>query len=249
MGLRPALPELMRATIRLLAVIAMTVVTQAQDPLETLPHAYTRVFENSAVDVIRAYYRPHEKLAVHDHSQFPTVYVYLSNSGPVRFTHVEENPFTMVRPPLQMGMFRVSPGRLEKHEVENLGDIPSEFLRVELKNVPLRTLHEFRGKPGFDLTRTTETTEYASPALSIVRIIVAGEAGVRAFTAPRPTLLIAFTPAIVATQSSSPVQLKRGDVYWLERGGSVRVSTTEGGAAHLLALAIDDKKSEQREGS
>ena len=245
----------MRAAIPLLVVIAMTVVTRAQDPLATLPDAYTRVFENSAVDVIRASYRPHEKLAVHDHSQFPTVYVYLSNSGPVRFTHVEQHPFTMVRPPLQMGMFRVSPGRMEKHEVENLGDIPSEFLRVELKNVPLRALHEFRGKPGFDLTRTTETTEYASPALSVVRIIVAGVAGAPALTAQRPTLLIAFTPAIVAPQSSPPVQLKLGDVYWIERGGSVRVRTTEGGAAHLLALAINDKESaallqkEQREGS
>lgn len=140
----------MCTTIRLLVMIAVVVVTRAQDPLKTLPDAYTRVFENSAVDVIRAYYRPHEKLTVHDHSQFPTVYVYLSSSGPVRFTHVEQNPFTMVRRPLQMGMFRVSPGRLEKHQVENLGDIPSEFLRVELKNVPLRSLHEFRDKPGFD---------------------------------------------------------------------------------------------------
>ena len=45
------------------------------------------------------------------------------SSGLVRFSHREEPAFTLIRSPEKAGTFRVSPGRLEKHEVENLGII------------------------------------------------------------------------------------------------------------------------------
>jgi hypothetical protein len=45
-----------------------------------------------------------------------------------------------------MGAFRVSPGRLERHSVDNLSDLSSDFLRVELKHFPLGHLENaFRG--------------------------------------------------------------------------------------------------------
>ena len=43
------------------------------------------MLDNEQVQVMRVHYDPHEELAEHDHSHYPTVYVYLSNSGPVRF--------------------------------------------------------------------------------------------------------------------------------------------------------------------
>lgn len=100
---------------------------RAQDPLTAFPKNYSRLFSNEAVDVIRVHYGPHERVGVHDHSELPTVYVYLSDSGPVRFQHDEVPPFTLVRKPVEKGSYRVSPGRLERHTVENLGDESSDF--------------------------------------------------------------------------------------------------------------------------
>jgi len=229
--------KLMRALKHFpLVVFAAMTGAPAQEPLTMLPNQYTRVFENSAVDVIRVRYAPHEKLPVHDHSRYPTVYVYLSDSGPVRFTHIEEHAFSLVRRPLAMGTFRVSPGRLERHEVENLGDIPSEFLRVELKQLPLHTLDEHRSKPSFDLTRSSDTAEYSSPVLSISRIVVA-DAAARTMDSAHPTLLVAFAPADLVVGNSA-VTLKRGDVYWVDADRSVRIQKAAVEAAHLLAIRL-----------
>jgi len=54
---------------------------------------------------------PHQKLPVHNHPATPTLYVYVTDSGPVRFSHVEDHPFTINRPPEKAGTFRLSPGR------------------------------------------------------------------------------------------------------------------------------------------
>jgi hypothetical protein len=93
---------------------------RAQDPVTTFPKNYSVLLDNSATEVIRAHYEPHEKLGVHDHSINPTIYVYLNDAGPVRFQHFEEQGFTLTRPPTMKGAFRVSPGRLENHTVENM---------------------------------------------------------------------------------------------------------------------------------
>src|SRR5579884_3621909 len=129
--------------MKLLPSLLFVTAAFAQDPLTLLPRNYRLDFENPIVRVVHVHYEPHEKLPVHKHSERPTVYVYLSDSGPVRYTHVEAHPFTMVRRALKAGTFRVSPGRLEKHEVENLGDIPTDYLRVELKQVPLGVQNDY----------------------------------------------------------------------------------------------------------
>ena len=99
----------------------------SQDPLQVLPDNYRLMFQNDVVRVIRVSYRPLEKLPVHDHSAKPTVYVYLSDSGPVKFSHVEDPPFSLVRPPEKAGTFRFSPGRLERHNVENVARLVPSF--------------------------------------------------------------------------------------------------------------------------
>lgn len=120
-----------------LAGLMMAMTVAAQDPIKTLPKNYWLEFEDASFKVIHVRYRPHEKVGMHDHSDSPTVYVYLSDSGPVRFEHAGKDTFDLTRAPLKTGQMRVSPGRLETHRVENLGDLQSDFLRVELKTLPL----------------------------------------------------------------------------------------------------------------
>ena len=81
----------------------------AQDPLVTLPQNYQLVFENADVRVIRAHYGAHEKVPVHDHAAFATVFVYLNDSGQVRIDHVEGGKVdSVVRPPTVKGAYRVA---------------------------------------------------------------------------------------------------------------------------------------------
>jgi hypothetical protein len=81
-----------------------------QDPMVAFPKNYSLALDNDVVSVIRVHYGLHERIGVHDHSKFPTIYVYLSDSGLVRFEHDEQPGIKLTRPPTTMGAFRVSPG-------------------------------------------------------------------------------------------------------------------------------------------
>ena len=81
----------------------------AQDPLVTLPSNYRSIFDNADVAVIRAHYGPHEKIPVHDHTAFSTIFVYLNDSGQVRIDHAEDGKVdSVVRPPTVKGAYRVA---------------------------------------------------------------------------------------------------------------------------------------------
>jgi predicted metal-dependent enzyme (double-stranded beta helix superfamily) len=95
--------------------------TAAQDGATALSRNYWTLLDNEQLQVVRVHYDPHQKLPVHDHSRYPTIYVYLIDSGPVRFIHDEVRPFVLTRRLVRAGWFRVSPGRVEKHQVANLG--------------------------------------------------------------------------------------------------------------------------------
>lgn len=206
--------------------------TAAQDPLKTLPDNYRLVLENDSVRVIRVHYGPHEKLPVHDHSRTPTVYVYLSDSGPVRFSHDEKPAFTLMRPTVKAGSFRVSPGRIERHAVENPNDIASDYLRVELKKVPLGIDSlAYRGNQPFSLSQSGVFEAFRSSVLTIQRIVVCvGSKPVDV----RPGLLIAFAPARVKAGREDKA-LQPSDVIWEEADGSVAPIS---GPAHLLRIAL-----------
>ncbi len=168
-----------------------------------LPHNYQVVLDNPTVRVVRVTYQPHEKIAVHDHPRTPTVYVYLTDSGPVRFSHVESPPFDSTRAPLKAWTFRVSPGRLETHAVENLGDIPTVFLRVELKRVPLKFQENaFRFAKPIKLTQRGTTSEFWSKPFRIERIITGNEKPVEISDPDHPSLLIEMA--------------EQGQVHWME---------------------------------
>ena len=109
----------------------------AQDPLRTLPKNYWVEFENPWVRVIHVRYLPHEIVPLHDHPGPPTLFVYLSNAGVVRFLHGESNVVDGERPPVRVGQMRLNPGKKETHRVQNISDQQSDFLRVEFPTVPL----------------------------------------------------------------------------------------------------------------
>ncbi len=128
---------MMRRWVVAVVVMAAAMAAAAQDPLKVFPKNYWVEFANPWIEVIHVRYRAHEKVGVHDHSGSPTLYVYLSDSGPVMFDHAGSDTFDLKRAPLKEGQMRLSPGRIETHHVENLGDLQSDFVRIELKSLPL----------------------------------------------------------------------------------------------------------------
>jgi len=204
----------------------------SRDPVQSLPSNYQVAFENHWVRVVRVHYGPREKLPVHNHSTRATVYVYLTDSPPVRFSHIEDPPFTLIRPPVKAGSFRVSPGRIETHEVENLGDAPSEFLRVELKQIPLGQAKLFeRGPAPADLSLSGLTRQYVRPQLVIERIVAARGEAVALDDPATPSLLIGFSDARLPTGT-----LHKGEVFWLAPGKTQAVENAGGPVAHVLRI-------------
>ena len=217
---------------------AMASSVAAQDGATALTGNYRTLLDNDEVQVVRVHYDPHEALPVHDHSHFPTVYVYLADSGPVRFIHEGAAPYTLTRRPVKEGWFRVSPGRVERHQVANLGPGASDFLRVECKRIPLGQIaDEFRYTRNPELTKTSVTTDYASPEMVIRRyVVVAG--GVEEVAAePQGALLIAFTPAIVRDDGNAEQKMAAGSVLWM-KANTKFVLQPSGATAHVLAIRL-----------
>ncbi len=119
-----------------MTLLALAVLASAQQPYSTLPRNYSLAFENDWVRVSRVKYSPGDKLPVHSHPSIPTIYVYLTDGGPIRFTHITPQ-VTIVRGEVKTGQVRFNRNaRVETHETEYPGDAPSDYLRVELKTTP-----------------------------------------------------------------------------------------------------------------
>jgi hypothetical protein len=224
-----------------LAILAMTAMSHAaaQDGAVSLQHNYRILLDNEQMQVVRVHYGPHEALPVHDHSHYPTVYVYLSNSGPVRFIHDGETPFTLMRRPVSKGWFRVSPGRNERHQVANLGPGASDFLRVECKRIPLGKIADgFRYTKNPDLKKTNATTDYSSPEMVIRRYVVAAGGAEHIAGETQPELLIAFTPVIVREHGSGDQRMAAGSVLWVKANTNFGLSSAGTTAAHLLTIRL-----------
>jgi quercetin dioxygenase-like cupin family protein len=212
-----------------------------QTPAQTtLPPNYNTILENQSFRVIRVHYGPHEKVPVHDHPDTPTVYVYLNNSGPVRITHEEKDgsQSSLVRPPTHAGAFRVSPGMLERHSIENLSDLPSDFLRVELLRVRLgdKTL-EFRGPAPADLTHNLTATEFSSPNLSVARTICVDQQSCTIAPSSRPSVIIGISESTVTTNGKK-ITLAQGEVVAIDPNQSIQISAFTSVAAHILQVIV-----------
>ena len=133
-----------------------------------------------------------------------TVYVYLNDSGPVRFEHTGRGQAVrLVRPPTHAGAFRVSPGRIERHSVENLSDLPSDYLRIELKQVSARHASpaSFAVRAEAAAGSRERQVAYASPQLRIDRIICPSTGDCQLHYPNRDVLLIRFRTTRSARRS------------------------------------------------
>lgn len=227
-------------------LIALVGHLQAQDPLKMLPNNYKLAFENPQVAVISAHYAPHEKLGVHDHSMVPTIYVYLSDSGPVRFSHYKENesPYIAIRPPIKKGAFRISSGQIERHSVENLGDISSDFLRVELKQIPLgHSSDSFRGQAPLDLSKSSDQIEFQNADLTVERIVCVSGASCPISASATPSLIIGLAPAGFKGLQEEIRPISVGSTVWIRPSESGMIKSTSCCPAHLLRIFLPPNKS------
>jgi hypothetical protein len=213
--------------MKLLALLAACfVIGSGYVQAQSLPPNYRTTFENTDIIVMRVHYGPHEFVPMHDHSAYPTVYVYLNNSGEVDLKHEGPNGVTAHRPPTHTGAFRISPGMAERHSVTNLGDVPSDFLRVELKRIPSDAIKDvFRGEaPVQPLTPGTKT-EFQDAALKIERTQCPATEPCILPASSKRSLLVSIGTTKVHF-SGNERTLASGDTIWLPAGdsGPVRLS-------------------------
>lgn len=216
----------------------------AQDPLKVAPQAYRLQFENEWVKVIRVHYEPREKIAAHDHPTGGTVFVYLEDGGPVRFSHVGAEPYAIERPAILARGYRIARPVSEHHEVENLSDLPNDFLRVEMKTEPV-DVDATRGRfpPPPVGTSNSTTIERDSAWVRTARITVGGGQSYDAKdAAPTPSLVVAFGPVDVKGSKGS-TRLALGDTLWVEPGTSLTYRNAGSTAVEVLRIDLRSKPS------
>lgn len=226
-----------------LAVLSMAHTASAQNPLERYPQNYKSILDNAQVAVLRVHYGPHESVPVHDHSDLPTLFVYLNNSGPVQFNMHGVPPSTMVRPSVQLGAFRYSPGRVERHSVQNLSDTSSEFLRIELKQFPLEGGESFRNDPPVNLAVNSISHDFINDQIEVDRVLCKAGSECSVPADPLPTLLVGLSAAHYSALPDSTAQtISLGDVRWIEPQHALRISAIASGPAHLMRILVKSPK-------
>jgi hypothetical protein len=204
------------------------VMASAQDAATTLPKNYTVQFENDWVRVTSVRYGAGEKLPEHTHTELPSAYVYLTDSGPVAFRHVGGPAVT--RQPVKAGMFRVFRGIKETHEVENMGPA-TEFLRVELKTEGSDTA-AIRGKFERPPVSAEPTVQFDHTQFRVSRLWLPAGRQLQLTADARPVLLV----AMAANGGSKP-----GQVTWIAAGGSAALANS--GTIPIDYLRFDFKSS------
>ena len=207
------------------------------------PRAYEPEFENARARVTRVRYAPREKIDSHDHPANPTVYVYLRDSGPVRFVHTGDEPFTLTRPAVKAGGFRLSRGAKETHSVESLTDQPTEYLRVELKGLTVDR-QTFRGRfppePRAARSRPGQKVRFEDKQVRITRVTCAAGrtcAGLGARDAA--SLLVALTPARLKSDGAgADLTLTLGQTMWSEPGAAPAFANVSDGPAEFLRIDL-----------
>jgi hypothetical protein len=216
----------------------------AQDPFAVAPEAYKHQFENSTVRVVRVHYAPREKIASHDHPKTATIYVYLRSSGPVRFIHTGEEKFTVVRPEVKAGGFRLGRGSKETHEVESLSDKPTDFLRIELKTVEVAD-KTFRGRFPPDphtTARSSQKVRFENEQARILRLTCAARDKCAADRTASPSLLVALTEGHLKTVtddgSTFDMKSEPGQTFWIEANNQLRLENTGNKPAEFLRIEL-----------
>ena len=214
----------------LTAMLFLSLAIVGQDPTKAAPDSYKLQFENEFVKVLRVNYPPHAKVPVHDHSRFPAAYVYLSDSGPIRFVHSGWEDPVLTRPKTRAGSFRLSPTRFEDetHAVENPGDLASEFLRIEIRTeAPDRKSLVGRFSP-FEGNRKSgvEKLEFENSQLRVTRIISRPGSGPDVSAqSPQPSLIVVI---------AGTGEISKGQTFWLAPGQSKKFALGQNAQIELL---------------
>jgi hypothetical protein len=217
------------------------------DPYALALRAYRREFENERVRVSRVRYEPREIIELHEHPKLPVVFVYLNDSGAVRFVHSGEKNFITTRPPVKAGGFRLGRPSNEAHRVESLSDQPSDFIRVELKDLTIDD--NFRGRYTPAPSRTagnSEKVEFENAQLRVVRVTCAA-GGVCALNAQKsPYLLVALSAAELKTaiddEALSNLKSDAGQTRWIEPGNRLRMENPGGAPVRFLKIELKAAK-------
>lgn len=223
-------------------VVVLPTVAFAQDPFVVAPEAYKQQFENDWVRVVRVHYEPRQKIASHDHPTTETIYVYLRDSGAVRFTHTGESRFFINRPPVKAGGFRLGPAAVETHEVESLTDDPTDFLRVELKTTPprIKGFHKRVPPDSHSTTRSSQKTRFENKKVRITRVTCAAAKPCgNGSPTQLPTLWIAIRPARLSVESlgsRSEWRMAVGETKWLEAGAAAKLDNPGAEVIELLRV-------------
>ena len=209
-----------------------------QDPTKVAPDAYKIEFENEWVKVTRVHYAPHAKIAAHDHTETGAACVYLNDSGPVIFKHINLSYGAITRPETKTGSFRLYKAVKESHEVENPNDTPSDFLRVEFKTdadgaTPLRgKFHREMYSPGENF----EKVQFENAQIRATRLACAKTCELPA--GAQPALLVVLSPMRLKS-SGIGEGLEPGRTEWVAAGKKETVENT--GQTHAEFLRFDFK--------
>jgi hypothetical protein len=210
-----------------LMVAAFGVALAAQEDATTLPANYKVTFENAWVKVTSVRYEGKQKLPGHTHTPNPAAYVYLNDGPPVIFTHVGGKPAT--RAATKAGAFRVYRGLVEVHEVENTGNTPSEFLRVELKTAALEP-GSFFGKFERPAAPSAEpVVHFNHSQLRVSRVWIQPGQELAVTTTNEPALIVALTPG---------AGLRPGDTRWVAPSSTERFTNTAAAAIDVLRFDL-----------
>ena len=236
-------------SFRILAVIFCLVASGlAQDPLKVAPQAYKLEFENDWVKVVRVRYGPREKIPAHEHTKMAAAYVYLNDSGPVVFKHIGLDYGAITRQPTKAGSFRVYRAVREIHEVENLSDLPSEFLRVEWKTEPAgeKSLHGRFFRESYPAGENYQKVQFENEQVRITRLVAArGKKLDISTSATEPALLVVLTAARFKVTGpkveSSSLNLEPGKTMWVTVDQKEQLENVGGAPTELLRFDFKTK--------
>ena len=191
-------------------VVSAAVPAVAQDAYTVAPQAYRKQLENEWVRVTRVHYAPHEKISEHGHPVRPSIYIYLTDGGPVLFKHEHgiSGELAATRASTKAGAYRMAAGRDETHIVDNASGLASDFLQVELKvPVDLKTFPARRTREGAAVAPGASKVEIDIPELRITRVVCTGAGPCPAMNpaADRPSLTIAFPSGDTAWRAAGAV--------------------------------------------
>lgn len=235
-----------KALLLTLLLISSAAIVSAQDPTKVAPEAYKLQFENEWVHITRVHYGPYAKVPTHDHTRWPAAYVYLNNSGPIRFTHTGWDEPVLTRPPTKAGNFRLSPTSAvkETHQVENPTGIPSDFLRVEFKTLPLeRELMRGRfERQTYPAGRNSRQVEFENAQIRVTRLIGAPHKVIELETSStQPALLVVLTVARVNSNGKWGTirrTLEQGNTIWVGTGRRERLENLGNTPIELLMFDL-----------